>query len=67
LSCNGTLAFYFVVPQGGGLITRVDGKAVQIITPLSPIGEALMGKRVGDLMDVETRSGDRQYKVISIR
>ena len=67
LSCNGTLAFYFVVPQGGGLVTRVDGEAVQVITPLSPIGDALMGKKVGETVDVETRSGDRQYKVISIQ
>jgi transcription elongation GreA/GreB family factor len=62
-----TRAFYFIAPQGGGLVTRVDGRPVQVITPNSPMGEALMGKRIGDEVEVETRSSTRTYKVISIR
>jgi transcription elongation GreA/GreB family factor len=62
-----TRAFYFIAPQGGGLVTRVDGQPVQVITPNSPMGEALMGKREGDTIEVETRSGTRSYHVITIR
>jgi transcription elongation GreA/GreB family factor len=62
-----TRAFYFIAPQGGGLITRIDGQAVQVITPNSPIGEALMGKKEGDTVEVETRGATRSYRVISIR
>jgi transcription elongation GreA/GreB family factor len=67
LDHKGTRAFYFIVPQGGGLVTEVDGKPVQIITPMSPIGDALMGRHVGDVIEVEMRNGTREYKVISIR
>lgn len=67
LSFNGTHAFYFLVPQGGGFSTKVEGKPVQVITPESPMGEALLGRRVGDTVEVETRSGDRSYEIVSIR
>jgi transcription elongation GreA/GreB family factor len=63
---NRTRAFYFVAPSGGGLITRIEGHAVQVITPQSPIGEALMGKKVGDVVEVEMRGGVREYRVISL-
>ena len=59
-------AYYFVAPQGGGLVTRVEGRAVQVITPQSPLGEALLGKKVGDVIQVKLRSGSREYTVVSI-
>ena len=32
----------------------------------SPVGQALIGKQVGDLVDVETQAGLMQYKVLEI-
>ena len=32
----------------------------------SPVGHALMGRAVGDVVDVETQAGTFQYKVLSI-
>ena len=64
LEINQMRAYYLIVPAGGGLVTRVDGKAVQVITPNSPLGEALMGKKVGDAADVEVGGKPRHYKVV---
>lgn len=33
----------------------------------SPVGQALMGKKVGDVVDVETQAGVIQYKVLDIQ
>ena len=33
----------------------------------SPVGQALMGKKVGDVVDVETQAGVFQYKVLEIQ
>ena len=33
----------------------------------SPVGKALIGKRVGDLVSVETQVGEVQYKVLDIQ
>ena len=32
----------------------------------SPVGQALMGKKIGDVVDVETQAGVIQYKVLDI-
>ena len=40
----------------------LDGK----ISNESPVGEALLGKKVGELVDVDTQAGIIQYKVLEI-
>jgi transcription elongation GreA/GreB family factor len=45
----------FLVPYGGG--TDLPGSAVQIVTPQSPLGRAVLGKRADD--DVELRVAGR--------
>lgn len=64
LEINQMRAYYLVVPAGGGLVTRVDGKAIQVITPNSPLGEALLGKKVGDEAEVTVGGKPRHYKVV---
>ena len=66
LSLNGNRAFYFIAPQGGGLITQIDGKAVQVITPNSPLGEVLLGKKAGEEISVDVRGSTRTYSIISV-
>src|SRR5438067_3659419 len=41
----------FLAPQGGGNRLR-DGE-VQVVTPRSPLGQALLGKRAGDECEVK--------------
>jgi transcription elongation GreA/GreB family factor len=40
--------WYFVGPRAGGLEVTVDGRKVLVITPQSPLGRQLVGKRVGE-------------------
>ena len=65
----GIRAFYLVTPQSGGLVTSLDGRPVQVVSPQSPIGEAILGKKVGDLAEVAAGTGKppRRYKILSIR
>lgn len=39
---------YFIGPRGGGLEVQVDGHRVLVVTPSSPLGRQLLGRRVGD-------------------
>lgn len=48
---DGKQQHYFVAPGGGG--TSVGG--VQVVTPASPIGQALLGKRVADVVEFRGR------------
>ena len=51
---DGETLVYFVAPEGGG--TKLHG-GVLVVTPASPVGAALIGKRTGD--EVELRVGGK--------
>lgn len=40
--------WFFLGPAGGGVEVASGGKTVTVVTPESPLGAALMGKRAGD-------------------
>ena len=58
---------YLVVERGGGATLSMDGQTVQVIGPQSPLGEAMMGRRVDEEFEVEAQGGVREYKVQSIQ
>ncbi len=66
LEINGHRSFYFLVPQGGGLSLQLDGKPVRVITPVAPLGEALLGRAKGDTVEVESGSVTRTYRVVGV-
>lgn len=54
----------FIAPYGGG--TPLDGGKVQVLTPKSPLGRALIGKRAGDDCDVELAGKRREISVLAV-
>ena len=48
LEHGGETLFYFIGPRAGGTEVAHDKKEILVITPQSPLGEQLMGKRAGD-------------------
>ncbi len=63
---RGKRGWYFVAPEGGGLRARVGELEVQIVTPQSPLGEALVHAVVGEEIEVITPAATRLYEVLSI-
>jgi transcription elongation GreA/GreB family factor len=57
---------YFLVPQGGGLEVEHEGHRVQLLTPSSPVGRALLGKRAGDDFEVRVGRRLREYEVLEV-
>jgi transcription elongation GreA/GreB family factor len=53
-----------VSPHGGGH-QLAEGR-VRVVTPVSPLGRALLGKRVGDQVELSTRGRERQLEIVSI-
>lgn len=43
-----TKSWYFLGPRAGGLELDLDGRTVLVLTPQSPLGRTLLGKRIGD-------------------
>lgn len=50
---GGGEALYFLLPVMGGETLEVDGVAVRTLTPESPLGRALMGRRTDDEVELE--------------
>ena len=46
---------------------EVDLDKINVGCTESPVGQALMGKKVNDVVDVETQAGVIQYKVLDIQ
>ena len=53
-----------VSPHGGG--HQLDEGRVRVVTPISPLGRALLGKRVGEQLEVTTRGRERQIEIIGV-
>jgi transcription elongation GreA/GreB family factor len=50
-----------LMPKGGGLVTNIDGKSIQVVTALSPLGEALVNRRMGEEIQVDVGSKTKDY------
>jgi transcription elongation GreA/GreB family factor len=67
VSLNDRKSLVFIMSKGGGTMLTVDGMAVQIVTPSSPLGEALLSLKVGDTAIVEAGDKVREYEILSIQ
>jgi transcription elongation GreA/GreB family factor len=66
VEANGKELLIFLMPKGGGLSITFEGQKIQIVTPASPLGEALFGRQVGDLAIVENASSSKEYEILSV-
>mgnify|MGYP000048771888 CR=1 FL=1 len=56
----------FMLPKGGGLNVSVGSQQIQVVTPASPLGEALVGLGVGDSAIVEVGAAVKEYEILEI-
>lgn len=66
LECDGKSVYYLLMPKGGGMTATAEGKHVQVITPQSPLGEALLGHLAGDQIQVDIQRVTRDYDIIAV-
>jgi transcription elongation GreA/GreB family factor len=55
---------YYLAPEGGGL--ALTG-GVQVVTPRSPLGQALLGRRAGEEVEVRLAGRARLLEVTRVR
>ena len=56
----------FLLPRGGGRFVVHDGQKIQVITPTSPLGESLLGLKVGDVAIVESTDDTKEYEILKV-
>ena len=66
LDVNGTRALYFVGPRKGGLEIQWKRKEVTVLTPQSPLGQNLMGKKAGQRWTAKLGGSLTKYHIVSV-
>lgn len=52
MSVGNKTSWVLLLSKGGGQSVLFEGKQIQVITPDSPLGEGLLGRKVGDEIDI---------------
>lgn len=66
LEMDRTRSLFFVGPRSGGLEVMMGEKEITVITPESPIGKALMGRKAGDKWVATFGKSNVRYRIISV-
>jgi len=59
-------SFYFIGPRAGGTEVIQEKKEVLVITPQSPLGQQLIGRKEGDRLKIEIAGARNEYRVVSV-
>lgn len=63
---RGGSTWYFLGPRAGGTELELDGRPLLVLTPQSPLGRQLLGKRVGDTVQTPGRGRPVTQQIVSI-
>jgi transcription elongation GreA/GreB family factor len=66
LEIDGTRSWYFIGPKNGGLEVEHQGKEITVITPQSPLGQNLIGKKAGQRWTAKLGGSTVKYHVVSV-
>jgi transcription elongation GreA/GreB family factor len=58
---------FFLAPAGGGEKLEVDRCTIHVLTPASPVGRALIGKRADDELELRIARQVRFYELTDVR
>ncbi len=63
---DGALTRYLLLPSFGGVVLEHEGHKVQVVTPPSPLGTALLGKTQGDVIELRVKSGRKELTITDV-
>lgn len=63
---SGATSYYFIGPRSGGLEIEHENHPILVITPQSPLGQRLVGRRVGDTLQMPATGPAQKCRVAAI-
>lgn len=66
LEMKGTHASYFIGPRAGGTEIQFQKQEVLVITPQSPLGQQLIGRKMGDRLRMEIGGSKSDYRIARV-
>ena len=58
---------WFLITTNGGKEIQINGHAIYLLSPISPIGRALINHRAGEIIEVKTPGGIRKLKIKEVK
>lgn len=62
----GERTFYFIGPRGGGTEIDYEGRTILVVTPQSPMGQQLMGRKQGEPLEIKVGRKSDRYRVAAV-
>jgi len=66
LEADGARSYFFIGPKSGGLEIEYQGGEIMVITPQSPLGRNLMGKKAGQRWTTDLGGSAVKYHVLAV-
>jgi transcription elongation GreA/GreB family factor len=66
LEADGSPATYFIGPRNGGLELQLNGEEITVLTPQSPLGQDLMGKKAGQRWTAKPGGPVSKYRILKV-
>ena len=66
LETDGAPFLYFIGPRGGGVEVNFNGDEITVITPQSPLGQNLVGKKAGQSWTTKVGGSTVKYKITKV-
>ena len=67
LEMDGDRSLYFIGPRSGGLEIKYQRKEIMVITPQSPLGQNLVGRKAGESWTAQVGGSAIKYEIVSVR
>jgi transcription elongation GreA/GreB family factor len=64
---DGNHTWYVIGPRAGGMEIKLDGRDFLVLTPHSPLGRQLIGKRAGEAVQVAARGAPALQRIVSVQ
>jgi transcription elongation GreA/GreB family factor len=58
--------WYFLAPRAGGTELKIDDKEILVITPQSPLGQQLVGRKQGDKLKLVIAGTTHEFRIVSV-
>jgi transcription elongation GreA/GreB family factor len=66
LETGGEHSFYFIAPRAGGTEVVHEKREILVITPQSPLGEQLLGRKQGDQPKLNLGGAKQTARIVSV-
>lgn len=66
MKSKGKENYALLMPAGGGVSINYLNRQIQVVTPSSSLGDALLGLKVGDIAEVEVGDAVREFEILSL-